>query len=72
MSATIIRTDEVGQIARYTSDDGSFSFDYYLTPCCGADATGVSVTPSNPAGVACRACYQAIDPRLGGLPGGAQ
>lgn len=34
----------------------------YLTDCCGASAKGVED------GVACRNCYQLIDPRLGGIP----
>lgn len=43
-------------------------FTYFLTPCCSASATGVAVTDANPHGIACRACYAPVDPRLGGVP----
>ena len=62
----VIGADEIGTISCYEGDVGSFL--YYVTPCCGADATGVSVTDDNPGGVACRACYRPVDPRLGGNP----
>lgn len=61
-TVTIVGRDSLGLIAELGG------MRYYLTECCRASATGVQVTPSNPAGVACRGCYQAIDPRLGGLP----
>jgi hypothetical protein len=57
-SVTIVGTDQVGMIAE---SDG---IRYYLTPCCQASVTGVSVTASNPEGIACRACYQPVDPAL--------
>lgn len=54
----LLEVDEVGQRAE---SDGIW---FYLTPCCQASVTGVSVTAHNPAGVACRACYSPVDPRL--------
>lgn len=54
----LLDVDEVGQ--RATSD----GIGYYLTPCCSASVTGVSVTAQNRAGVACRACYRPVNPRL--------
>lgn len=36
----------------------------YVTGCCGAAVTGVSITDANPAGVACKACYMPADARL--------
>ena len=33
-----------------------------LTPCCDAAATGVSATPGNPDGIACKACYHPVAP----------
>lgn len=54
----LLERDEIGQKA---VNDGIW---FYLTPCCAASVTGVSVTPHNPAGVACRACYAPVDPRL--------
>lgn len=57
-SVKLLDRDEVGQRAE---NDG---IGYYLTDCCSASVTGVSVTSVNPAGVACRACYQPVDPRL--------
>lgn len=70
MALATIRRDAVGAIGRYSGVgvNGPYEFEFYLTPCCGADATGVSITASNPAGVACRACYQPIDPALAGRP----
>jgi len=70
MALATIRRDEVGAIGRYSGVgvNGPYEFEFYLTPCCGADATGVCITASNPAGVACRACYQPIDPALAGRP----
>lgn len=56
----LLERDEVGQKAAI----GRIWF--YLTPCCQASVTGVQVTSYNPDGVACRACYQRVDPRLGG------
>jgi hypothetical protein len=46
--------------------NGPYSFRYYLTPCCGADATGVSYGT----GVACRACYASLPEDFGGEPVG--
>lgn len=57
-SVTLLERDEVGQKA---SSDGVW---FYLTPCCSASVTGVSQTSFNPQGVACRACYAPVDPRL--------
>lgn len=54
----LLEADEIGQ--RATCDGIGF----YLTPCCQASVTGVSVTASNPDGVACRACYRPVDPAL--------
>lgn len=68
MTTNIIGADNIGTIARYSDENSGFSFLYYLTPCCGADATGVSVTADNPAGVACRACYRPISAELAGQP----
>lgn len=63
MSASIITTDNVGIVAR--DDAGSW---FYLTNCCHAAVTGVSVTTDNPAGIACKGCYGPADPRLAGDP----
>lgn len=48
--------NEIGIIAE------SEGMRYYLTECCAASAKGSGE------GVVCRACYQYIDERLGGLP----
>lgn len=42
---------------------GPYSFRFFLTPCCLADATGVSWGT----GVACRACYAELPEVYGGL-----
>lgn len=67
----VLGKDAAGRtIAEYTGIgvNGTYSFRYYQTPCCGADATGVSITAFNPAGVACRACYAPLPEVYGGLP----
>lgn len=43
---------------------GPYSIRFYLTPCCAADATGVSWGT----GIACRACYAELDPTFGLMP----
>lgn len=48
-----------------TGVNGTYSFRFYLTPCCGADATGVSWG----SGIACRACYAELPLEYGLLPG---
>lgn len=53
---TVVGRDEVGVIAQ---SDG---MSYYLTECCGASAKGCDGY------IGCRACYQEIDPELGGTP----
>lgn len=58
MATVIVGSDSIGTIAE---NDG---IRFYLTPCCQADVTGVCVTASNPAGIACRACYLPVDPKL--------
>jgi hypothetical protein len=52
----VLGRDEVGVVAE---SDG---MRYYLTPCCGASATGTADY------VGCRACYAEVDPALGGIP----
>lgn len=54
----VLGHDEVGVIAQACETDGM----YYLTPCCGASAKGMSNY------VGCRSCYQPVDPRLGDVP----
>jgi hypothetical protein len=65
----IITTDNVGIVAR---DESLAAFGmsewFYVTDCCHAAVTGVSVTSDNPAGIACKGCYRAADPRLAGDP----
>jgi hypothetical protein len=65
------RTDAYGREVRrdrygleYVKDDDGFAF--YLTPCCDA-ATNGSIATGVPATV-CRACYNEVDPLLGGVP----
>lgn len=52
----VLGRDDVGIVAE---SDG---MRYYLTECCGASAKGGEY------GTVCRACYEDIDPALGGLP----
>ncbi|HNI35843.1 MAG TPA: hypothetical protein PLV93_10610 [Microthrixaceae bacterium] len=54
---TILGEDSIGKIAV-----GPDEFRFYLTPCCEASVTGTAD------GVACRACYEVVDPLLGGTP----
>ena len=56
---TVAEYRDVGQY-------GPYAIRYYLTPCCAADATGVSYGT----GVACRACYQSLPEDFGGTPQG--
>jgi hypothetical protein len=58
MATVIVGSDSIGTIAE---NDG---IRFYLTPCCQASVTGVCVTVDNPTGIACRACYQPVDPKL--------
>lgn len=53
----IVGRDDIGLIA---STDGGFR--YYLTDCCLASAKGSMGV------VCCRACYEEVDERLGGIP----
>lgn len=59
----VLGRDDVGAVA----EDRSMTppFRYYLTDCCGASAKGMEW------GIGCRACYDEIDPALGGTPGSA-
>jgi hypothetical protein len=41
--------------------NGAYSFRYALSPCCAADATGVSYGT----GIACRACYATLPAEFG-------
>lgn len=52
----VLGRDDVGLVAE---SDG---MRYYLTDCCLASAKGCDGY------VGCRACYQEIDPELGGIP----
>lgn len=61
---TIIGRDAVGVIAEQVEADLGLTFRFYLTPCCAAAVTGVSVTVANPRGVACKGCYRPVDPAL--------
>lgn len=64
---TVLGRDSAGRaIAELSSvgQYGPFSFRYYLTDCCAADATGVSYGT----GVACRACYEPLPIDFGGEP----
>lgn len=69
MSVSIITTDHVGIVARDESLKAlGLSEWFYLTSCCHAAVTGVSVTTDNPAGIACKGCYRPADPALAGDP----
>ncbi|MGV9679212.1 hypothetical protein ACWDSJ_28355 [Nocardia sp. NPDC003482] len=58
MGIFIVGRDDTGQIA-CTADGIAF----YVTDCCGVSATGCDGY------VGCRACYQEVNPALGGIPG---
>lgn len=69
MSVSIITTDHVGIVARDESlVDLGLSPLFYLTSCCHAAVTGVSVTADNPGGIACKGCYAPVSPALAGEP----
>jgi hypothetical protein len=61
MTLPEVRLLEVDAVGQRAECDGIW---FYLTPCCQASVTGVSVSAANAAGVACRACYSPVDPRL--------
>lgn len=68
MQTVVLGRDAAGRAVAEHSDtgvNGPYSFRYYLTPCCAADATGVSYGT----GVACRACYKTLPEDFGGQPG---
>jgi hypothetical protein len=58
VTTKVLGADQVGTLA---VNDGVV---FYLTPCCAASVTGVCLTADNPDGVACRKCYQPVDPAL--------
>lgn len=66
-TVTVLGRDAVAVIAEFAGEgvNGAYSFRYRLTPCCGADATGVSWGT----GIACRACYAELPAAYGLLPG---
>lgn len=68
-SVTVLGREASGRVVaeiRGVGQKGPYSFQYYLTPCCAADATGVSYGT----GVACRACYRELPEVFGGRPDG--
>lgn len=65
---TVVGRDASGRaVAEFSGEgmNGPYTLQYYLTACCGADATGVSYGSH----VACRACYRELPPDFGGQPG---
>lgn len=55
--ARVVGEDWAGEIA--VNNEGNA---FYVTPCCGASAKGCDGY------IGCRACYEEIDPALGGIP----
>lgn len=53
----INRTDDLGLLAMFEREDGT-RYAGYLTHCCEAAVTGVSLTADNPEGLACKGCYR--------------
>lgn len=66
-TVTVVGRDEISQIAKMEFESGAVMF-YRLTNCCGASAKGVEYGTH----VACRACYQTIDPEMGDAWGSAE
>jgi hypothetical protein len=69
MTVVVLGREASGRVVAEQRDvgpKGPYAIRYYLTPCCAADATGVSYGT----GVACRACYQTLPEDFGGNPQG--
>ena len=47
--------------------EGEPEFLYLLTPCCQASGKGLSDEATEEGYVGCRACYQEVDPKFGGI-----
>lgn len=69
MTTVVLGREASGRVVAEHRDvgrNGPYAIRYYLTPCCSADATGVSYGT----GVACRACYGPLPEDFGGNPRG--
>lgn len=69
MTTVVLGREASGRVVaeyRDVGQYGPYAIRYYLTPCCAADATGVSYGT----GVACRACYQPLPEDFGAQPRG--